>query len=247
MTELTKSVEKKYFFDRPEDEPKDAHIFAELLGRRYSCRGFLPEPVPQKTIDSFLRIAQLTASWCNSQAWQLYITSGNATRRFSEALMAAATSPEGQSLETDFPRPARYSGRYQERRRETGWQLYEAVGVAHGDREASGRQTLENFRFFGAPHVAVITSDRDLGVYGAVDCGSYVANFMTAAQCFGVDTIAQAAIAMQSDTVRQFFDIPDDRRIVCGISFGYGDPDHPANSFRTRRDDIDEIVTWVSE
>jgi len=121
------------------------------------------------------------------------------------------------------------------------------VGIAHGDREASGRQTLENFRLFGAPHAAVITSDRDLGVYGAVDCGSYVANFMTAAQCFGVDTIAQAAIAMQSQAVREFFSIPDDRRIVCGISFGYGDRKHPANGFRTRRDGIDEIATWVSK
>ncbi len=245
--DLTTSLEKSHFAVRPEGEPQDAHVFAGLLGRRFSCRAFLPKPIPQQTIEAFLGIAQLTASWCNSQAWQVYITSGAATRRFADTLMTAVTAPGGQSLETEFPRPARYTGRYQERRRETGWQLYEAVGIAHGDREGSARQTLENFRLFGAPHTAVITSDRDLGVYGAVDCGSYVANFMTAAQCFGIDTIAQAAIAMQSATVREFFAIPDDRMIVCGISFGYADPAHPANGFRTRRDDIDEIVQWVAE
>lgn len=244
---MTKSLDKNHFTVRPDDEPREAHIFAQLLGRRFSCRAFLPDPVPETTIAAILSIAQLTASWCNSQAWHLYLTTGDATRRFSDALMASATAPGGQSLETDFPRPAQYTGRYQERRRETGWQLYEAVGIAHGDRAASAKQTLENFRLFGAPHAVVITSDRDLGVYGAVDCGSYVANFMTAAQCFGVDTIAQAAIAMQSPTVREFFSIPEDRRIVCGISFGYRDAEHPANSFRTRRDDIDEIATWVSQ
>ena len=243
---MTKSLEKDRFAVRPPEEPDEAKILAELLGRRFSCRAFLPTPVPPEKIEAFLSIAQLSASWCNSQAWEVIIASGDATKRFSEALMKVATSPEGASLETDFPRPARYVGRYLERRRETGWQLYEAVGVAHGDREGSARQTLENFRLFGAPHVAVITSDRDLGVYGAVDCGSYVANFLLAAQSLGIDTIAQAAIAMQSQTVRDFFSIPEDRMIVCGISFGYRDPDHPANSFRTRRDDIDEVVTWVS-
>src|SRR5277367_5583298 len=188
---MTKSLEKQRFSVRSANEPDEAHIFAGLLGRRFSCRGFLPTPVPSETIEAFLEIAQLTASWCNSQAWEVYITSGEATQRFRDALMEAVIGPDGQSLETDFPRPARYTGRYQERRRETGWQLYEAVGVTQGDRDGSARQTLENFRLFGAPHAAVITSDRDLGVYGAVDCGGYVANFMAAAQCFGIDTIAQ--------------------------------------------------------
>lgn len=244
---MTRSLEKDRFAIRPPEEPEEAQLLAELLGRRFSCRAFLPTPVARDRIEAFLNIAQLSASWCNSQAWEVIITSGDATARFRDALMRVATSKTGASIETDFPRPARYAGKYLERRRETGWQLYEAVGVAHGDREGSARQTLENFRLFGAPHAAIITSARDLGVYGAVDCGSYISNFMSAAQSFGIDTIAQAAIAMQSETVREFFSIPEDRMILCGISFGYRDPDHAANSFRTRRDDLDEVVQWVSK
>jgi len=244
---MTKSLEKDIFARRPVSEPAESQMLAGLLARRYSCRGFLPKPVPHETIEAILSIAQLTASWCNSQAWQVIVTEGEATQRFSEALMAASRTDAGEQLVTDFPRPARYTGRYQERRRETGWQLYEAVGVAQGDRTGSAQQTKENYRLFGAPHAMVITSNRDLGVYGAVDCGGYVANLMLAAQSFGVDTIAQAAIAMQSACVRTFFNLPDDRLIVCGMSFGYGDPNHPANSFRTRRDGIDEIVRWVSK
>ncbi|MFZ0140221.1 MAG: hypothetical protein WAL70_03985 [Aeromicrobium sp.] len=55
--------------------------------------------------------------------------------------------------------------------RESGWQLYDAVGVAKGDREASALQMLRNFEFFGAPHAAIITTDAELVVYGAIDCG----------------------------------------------------------------------------
>ena len=243
---MSKSLDKSHFAARPESEPEDARVLAKLLNRRFSCRGFLPTPVPDETIEAFLNIAQLGASWCNSQAWQVIVTAGAGTERFRRVLSEYATSPEGEEMKGDFPFPARYTGRYQERRRECGTQLYEAVGIAMGDRVA-GKQNLQNFSFFGAPHAMVITSGRDIGVYGAVDCGGYIANVMLAAQSFGVDTIAQAAIAALGPCVREFFKIPEDRMIVCGMSFGYADPNHPANKFRTRRDGIDEIVQWVSE
>jgi hypothetical protein len=54
-----------------------------------------------------------------------------------------------------------------------------------GDREAYAKQGLENYRLFGAPHVAIVTSDEALGTYGAVDCGAYVNNFLLAAQSLG--------------------------------------------------------------
>ncbi|MBZ4231695.1 nitroreductase family protein, partial [Mycobacterium tuberculosis] len=82
--------------------------------------------------------------------------------------------------------------------------------------EARLTQMLENYRFFGAPHVAVITSDAGLGTYGAVDCGGYVATFLAAASSLGVATCAQAALALYSDGVREHLGIGEDRLIVCG-------------------------------
>ncbi|RFQ08231.1 nitroreductase, partial [Pseudomonas sp. ATCC 13867] len=35
-----------------------------------------------------------------------------------------------------------------------------------------------------------------------------------------------------------------DRLVVCGISLGYAEPSHPANSFRTTRADIATAVQW---
>ena len=104
---------------------------------------------------------------------------------------------------------------------------------------------FENFRLFGAPHVAIVTTEEALGVYGAVDCGAYVANFMLAARSLGVAAIAQAALAAYSPFIREFFALPDERQVVCGISFGFEDAKHPANGFRTRRAHLSEVVTWV--
>ncbi|MDX7527464.1 nitroreductase family protein, partial [Enterobacter hormaechei] len=81
-------------------------------------------------------------------------------------------------------------GVYGERRRASGYGLYTGLGIERSDKEARLTQMLENYRFFGAPHVAVITSDAGLGTYGAVDCGGYVATFLAAASSLGVATCA---------------------------------------------------------
>ena len=44
--------------------------------------------------------------------------------------------------------------------------------------------------------------------------------------------------------VRAQLDLPEDRDILCAISFGYADLDHSANKFRTHRAGLDEVVTW---
>lgn len=219
-------------------------VLGTVLAQRYSCRGFLPQQVARPTIERILELAQRTASWCNAQPWQVTVASGAATDRFRDALYRHATS---NPADADIPFPREYRGVYLARRRECGFQLYDSVGIKRGDREASGRQGLENFRLFGAPHVAIVTSDEALGVYGAVDCGAYVSTFCLAARSVGVATIAQAAIASQSKFVRRHFGLGDDRLVVCAISFGYEDAAHPANGFRTRRAAVAETATWVDE
>ena len=140
--------------------------------------------------------------------------------------------------------PKGYPGVYGERRRACGWQLYDAVGIVKGDRDASAQQMMENYRLFGAPHVAILHSPTDLGAYGAMDCGGFVSMFCLAAQAMGIATIPQAAIAAQAPFVRDWFQIEKDRTILCAISFGYADMDHPINAFRTDREDVQNVIEW---
>jgi nitroreductase len=223
----------------------DVAVLARLLAERYSCRAFLPQPVPRATIEQLLDLTQRTASWCNSQPWQVVVTSGAGSDRFREAVYAHALAQPQE--EPDFPWPREYRGVYLARRRESGFQLYDAVGIDRRDMPARTRQALENFRLFGAPHVAIISTDEPLGVYGAVDCGGYVANFLLVAQAYGIATIAQAALARHSVFIREYFGLAADRRIVCGISFGYADRSHKTNSYRTTRASLAETVTWADK
>lgn len=217
----------------------DADALERLLAERWSCRAFTSEQVAPATIERLLSAASRAPSWCNTQPWHVVVTSGEATLKLREAM--AADPRFGPDIEF----PPSYEGVYGERRRESGWQLYDAVGVARGDRAGSAAQTMRNFEFFDAPHVAIVTTTETLGTYGAVDCGLYVQSFLLAAQALGLGACAQAALAMRSAFLREHFGLDDDRRVVCGISFGHPDLSHPANSYRTSRADLTETTTLL--
>ena len=217
--------------------------FEKVVRERYSCRGYQKTLVARDIITRILEVAQQTPSWCNCQPWQVLVASGAAIERFRLALHTHAA--QGVPTNPDFPFPLRYEGIYRERRKVCGVQLYQALAIGREDKSAAAQQSLENFRFFGAPHVALITTEDELGVYGAVDCGLYVSNFMLAAQALGLGTIPQAALARHSGLIRRHFSLPDDRRVVCGISFGYADHAHKVNSYRTSRATVADTVTFV--
>src|SRR3546814_2587555 len=75
---------------------------------------------------------------------------------------------------------------------------YSSQGILRGDSAGARAQALENYKFFSAPHVAIITTDRDLGTYGAIDCGAFLASFLLVAQSFGIATTPQAALDRKS-------------------------------------------------
>lgn len=218
--------------------------FRKLVSERWSCRAYLPDQVPDDVIREMFEIAQRTPSWCNTQPWQVHVTKGETTRRFAKSLTEHA---EAHEETPDLDMPSGYHGVYRDRRRAAGYALYASLGISKEDWDARVAQRLKNFDFFGAPHVAIVTTDREQGTYGAIDCGGYVTNLLLAAQSLGVATIPQAAVAMHSGHVREYLDLPDDRLVVCAVSFGYADTGHPVNRFRTERAAVDDTVFVVGD
>jgi nitroreductase len=210
-----------------------------LLAARHSCRAFRPDPVPQATIARIVTAAGRAPSWCNAQPWQVLVTQGDETARFRDALLheVAHGTPR-----PDLPWPESYPGVHGARRRECGLQLYEAVGIAREDRTARAEQSMENYRLFGAPHVAIVHTEAALGPYGAMDTGGFVTAFMLAATALGVGSIAQASVAAYAPFIRAHFELPERRLILCAISFGWPDAAHPVNRFRTTRAGLDDIL-----
>jgi nitroreductase len=221
---------------------RDADVLETLMKARHSCRAFEPTALPRRTIERILSIAQRTASWCNTQPWHVHIVSGPRLDEFRR-LYAQKASEKAPDIEF----PAAYRGTYLDRRRECGFSLYASLGIGREDKARAQAQMMRNYAFFGAPHLAVVSTDADLGPYGAIDCGGYIGTFLLAATSLGVAAVPQAAVASNSVFVREFLSIPDGRKVVAGIAFGLEDTTHPSNAFRTTRASIEQAVTWVDQ
>jgi nitroreductase len=217
--------------------------YDDVVRARVSCRAYAPTPVPAGTLDDIFTLAQRTPTWCNAQPWRVLLAEGDALAALRAALYAHA---EGGTPAPDLPFPARYEGVYLDRRRGAGFGLYSALGIAREDRAGRDVQMAENFRFFGAPQVALVFTPVALGTYGAVDCGAYANSLALAATSRGVASIIQAAPALYADFVRDYLGVDDDWVFVCTVAFGYPAPGHPAATFTPVRAEIAAVVEHVT-
>jgi nitroreductase len=224
---------------------EQAESLSEVVSRRHSCRSFRATLVPNDQMRQIFTLAQQAPSWCNTQPWQVNFLTGEDTRAFAaELTMHAAADPSGNP---DLQFPAEYVGEFGQRRRSSGRALFEALGLARDDLDGRARQSALNYEFFGAPHVAIISVPESLDDYALVDAGGYVSTLMLIATSFGLGTIAQASIARYSPFVRGYFKMNEQQRVVCAVSFGYADETHPANTFRTDRSSIDDVVIGLAQ
>lgn len=221
----------------------DTYTFKEVLRLRKSCRGFLDTPVPANIITSVLEDAQLSPSNCNTQPWETHIVSGDKLKELSEALMrenkAARLSPDF-SFDTN-----EYHGQHKERYFNLAETMYEAFGVKRENKAGRKEVSDRNYQFFNAPHIAIpfMPSFGDNVRVGG-DIGMYGQTFLLSLTAHGLAGIPQTALGFFAGTIREVLNVPDELKMLFGISFGYADPNSPGNSFKLGRESITNTVTF---
>src|SRR3546814_3972372 len=78
------------------------------------------------------------------------------------------------------------------------------------------------------------------GVREAADVGMFAQSLMLALTAHGLASCPQSSLSHYAAVVKRELNIPDDMRLLFGLSFGYEDPDHPSNLVRTSRLPIEE-------
>ncbi len=215
---------------------------SDLLNQRHSCRAFLDKPVPTETLEQIFELAQRAPSNCNVQPWQTLVVSGEQKDALSQALVNAVM--QQQPPNPDFNWAIAYQNEHRERQFGSANALYGALGIAREDKRARQMAMLRNWQFFDAPHVAIFTMDKYLDIMGAVDMGIYAQNLSLIMQEHGVSNCMQGALGQFPDPIREMFGLPDERGVLFGMSFGYADPDAPANQARTTREDLKTNVQF---
>ena len=220
-------------------------IVIDAITSRRSVRGFLPKPVSVGLINKILATASYAPSGSNIQPWKVHVVTGGKRDELSRQLRDAHVRNLPEEREYDYY-PVNWRSPYIERRRETGWGLYETLGIKKGDRKASAQQHERNYAFFGAPVVLIFSIDNDLQQGSWLDYGMFLQNIMVAARACGLHTCPQAALANYPGITKNLLGISEDQTVICGISMGYEDSNCLANRYRPPRITLDEFVTFHS-
>ena len=217
--------------------------FERLVKTRRSVRGFLDERVPDETIRKIFDLARWSPSGTNQQPWHICVASGEVRDQMRAEMMRRIA--DGVPIHTDHEPDGRVDDVVRNRKRGCAKALYDAMGIAWEDKAGRAAAYELNYSFFGAPHAAFICIDDVYGVQTVADVGMFTQTLMLAMTAYGVASCAQGTLRNYPDLVRETFGLGEEMKVLFGISFGFEDPDVPANTARTDRAAYEENFQFL--
>ncbi len=216
----------------------------DAVASRYSCRAFLPTPVPEKTVREIIELAARAPSAGNMQPWRVDVIAGAKLEALKDLLRPRMGElPRGEGTEYTIY-PPEMNATFRKRRFEVGELLYRSIDVPREDKPARYRQFARNYEFFGAPVGIFFSIDRALGVAQYSDMGGLIQTVMLLARDHGLHACAQQAWASWPKTVSAFLQLPDHMMLYSGMALGYEDPAAPINSWRAPRVPLTDFASF---
>ncbi|MCF6340528.1 MAG: nitroreductase [Sulfurimonas sp.] len=220
----------------------------QALKNRSSKRAYLKKPVSKEVLEKILTAAQMTPSGTNIQPWITYAVSDkNVLKNIGDAIIKKMNSGEKKNQFIQYS-PLNFINPYKKRRKETGFGLYNHIGIKKDDSEARIRIWHDNFRWFGASSVFFVFVDK-VNIDGAqgsfIDCGAYMQSIMLAAQEFKIDTCPQGSTTEFGKIIVDILNVPDNLAFLYSIVLGYADKEAKINSFQPARVPLKESVVFI--
>lgn len=220
-----------------------SEAFETIVTTRRSVRGFQQQPVDDETLKRVFTLAQQAPSNCNTQPWITHVVSGDKLETLRTLL--PENTLQGK-MSFDYPYNGSYQGAYKKRQHDAAQQLYGAVGLKREDKAGRQKWFMENYRFFGAPHVAFLFLPEEFGLREAIDCGMYAQTLMLSLAAFGLASCPQTSLGFHAGAIKEALAIDDSQKLLFGISFGYEDADAPVNRARVGRAPLKETTFFHS-
>lgn len=214
----------------------------ECIRTRMSIRKFKPDPVPKEILFNIIDSAKWSPSYKNSQPWEVAIVSGQKKEELSKMLIDLFE--KGEKPCPDLLEPFEWTEEINNRIASHLKKRASITGIDLTDPELVRRSKIANFKFYGAPHVIYLYQDAILSEWSIFDMGLFAQSIMLAAHSYGVGTVPQAFVTDYAKYIKKFLGIPDTKRIIIGISTGYPDMTHVANSYRSERINTEDIIKW---
>ena len=215
--------------------------FWQAITERRSIRVFKPDPVPRDLIVKILGAGMLAPSSANMQPWEFVVVCGEEKDKLSESLLQVFKNKgenydfEGKQIQ--FP-PALI-----QRRREFFNELFQKLEYWGINPKLFLQEST--LRFWDAPVVILVFMDGRMAGRFFFDVGACVQNISLAAKADGLDTHLIGLILKYQNTIKEFLNLPPDKRLVVGVCLGFADTVHPINDFQPQRVDLDQVTRWI--
>ncbi len=215
----------------------------EAIRLRKSIRGFKPDPVPKEVIREILDIARCSPSSLNTQPWDITVVTREVLDNIKKGNIKMLTA--GVEPNPDVPfKP--YEGIYKQRQVDLAIQIFRLMGIAKEDKSKRAEWMQKGFRFYDAPVAIILSMDKSLDEtpLARLDIGAIIQTICLAALNYGLGTCIEDQGIMFPEVVRKFTGIPESKRTIINIAIGYPDWDFPANELETKREPLENFVTW---
>ena len=211
--------------------------FEQALRERRSIRAFKPDPVPEELIREILEAARWSPSWANTQAWHVFVASGETLTKLKSAAPTPATGEA--PADPDFRMPREWPPQLAARTKQLSF-LRDAFAATGGE------AALAPANFYGAPCVLYFTTEPAIeSDYLLFDSGLLVQSVCLAAHDKGLGTCIMAMAVRDPEALRPALPGAADQRFVIAVALGYPDGEAPINRFERRRAQLEEFVAWV--
>ena len=218
----------------------NAENFEKLMTERHSVRYFQKKEIPLETLKKILSVALKSPSWCNSQAWNIYVASGKTLSDIKDIWLSK--NKEKIKGYSDLKPGHRTDA--SERSQKAMEKFFKDAGEFIKDPKM--QSLLDSHPIlYNAPCIVYLTLPKGAIEYSILDLGALEMSILLAAKSHGVDSLTAYESIKYPDVLRKFCKIPDNENIIIGIALGYED-DNILNKFRAEKLTVEEACHFFN-
>jgi nitroreductase len=223
----------------------------EAVRTRRSIRSFKPDAVPKKILQDILDTCLWVPSSSNTQTWEFAVLGGKILDELNDLVVEKVKAEwdteklayKNVTVDIPYPRlPEPYLKRAMELRK-TIDQYQFPPGTPHLVEERY-HYLLYGGRYYGAPNVIIIYTEREFCPRAILDIGIVAQTIALSAMSYGLGTCLMSMPISWPEIVRKHLGLPETKLVAQAVAIGYPDLEARVNNFKRVRDNLDTFVKW---
>ena len=223
----------------------------EAIRTRRSIRSFKPDPLHKGLLEEILETCIWAPSSSNTQTWEFAVLGGKVLDELNDLVVEKVKAEwdtenlvyKNVTVDVPYPTlPEPYLERAMNLRKTIDRHQFPA-GTPHLE-EKRYNYLLYGGRYYGAPNVIIIYTERDFGPRAVLDIGIIAQTIALAAMDYGLGTCLMSMPISWPEIVREHLGLPETKLIAQAVAIGYPDMEADINNFERLREPLDTFVRW---